>query len=98
MTRETRKRIQHFLKVHSLARIIGLNEDLTDEELFTLETAAYVHDIGIHAAEKKYGSSAGKYQEEEGPAPARAMLEQLKFPEDIIARVCWALICPPPLL
>ncbi|MFR6374036.1 MAG: phosphohydrolase [Subdoligranulum sp.] len=44
-----------------------------------LEAAAYVHDIGIKPAEQTYGSSAGKYQEELGPAPARAMMLECGF-------------------
>ncbi len=55
----------------------------------TLELAAILHDIGIHAAEEKYGSSSGKYQEIEGPAPARAILEELGADEKLIDRVCF---------
>lgn len=54
-----------------------------------LRTAAVLHDIGIHAAEEKYGSSSGKYQEIEGPAPARAILEELGADEKLIDRVCF---------
>ena len=50
------KRIQHFIKVHDLARIIGRLEHLGEEELDILETAAIVHDIGIKVSEEKYGS------------------------------------------
>ena len=45
------KRVQHFVKVHSFARLIGRAEGLKDKELFTLEAAALVHDIGIKAAD-----------------------------------------------
>ena len=41
------KRIQHFLKVHALARLIGTEEGLDSDEMVILETAALVHDIGI---------------------------------------------------
>ena len=44
-----------------------------------VEAAALVHDIGIHAAEKKYRSAAGEYQEIEGPW---------------LAASCWALLVP----
>ena len=50
--------------------------------------AALVHDIGIHAAEKKYRSAAGEYQEIEGPPIARAMLMALDFSPALINRVC----------
>ena len=62
------RRIQHFLKVHTYAALIGREEQLPPDVQERLEVAAILHDIGIHAAEKKYGSAAGKYQEIEGPA------------------------------
>ena len=49
------KRIQHFTKVHSYAKLIGEREQLSPEELYILEAAAYTHDIGIKPAEEKYG-------------------------------------------
>ena len=83
------KRINHFLKVHAFAKEIGELEKLNEETLFIVETAAYVHDIGIKISEHKYGSSAGKYQEIEGPAEAEKMLEQLGFDKKVINRVSY---------
>lgn len=83
------KRIQHFIKVASLCRTIGVGEGMTGPELLTLEAAGIVHDIGIHPAEKKYGCNTGKYQEELGPEPARNMLAEVGFAEDICERVAW---------
>ena len=83
------KRIQHFIKVHAFAKLIGEAEKLDAQTLFTLEAAAVVHDIGIKPAEKKYGSSSGKLQEKEGPGPARLMLTANGFEENTIARVCF---------
>ncbi len=82
-------RVQHFIKVHAFARLIGVSEGLSEKELFTLETAALVHDIGIKKAEEIYGSSAGHYQEELGPPIAEEMLEELGFDRDVTARVCY---------
>ena len=82
-------RVQHFIKVHAFARLIGVSEGFSEKELFTLEAAALVHDIGIKKAEEVYGSSAGHYQEELGPAIAEEMLEELGFDHDVTARVCW---------
>ena len=87
--REDPKRIQHFLKVHALCRLIGLGEGLAPEELYILEAAAYVHDIGIRAAEQKYGTQNGKLQEELGPPLAEALLKKLGFADHVISRVCW---------
>ena len=83
------KRVQHFVKVHSFARLIGRAEGLKDKELFTLEAAALVHDIGIKAAEKKFGSCSGRLQEMEGPAIAEEMLDKLGFEQDVTERVSY---------
>ncbi len=83
------KRINHALKVYALTLVIAESE-ITDE--FTRECAviaSVLHDIGIHASEEKYGSSAGKYQEIEGPPIAREMLSRLKYTEAVIDRVCF---------
>lgn len=82
-------RIQHFIKVHSFARLIGTGENIDEKTLYTLEAAAYVHDIGIKPAEEKYGSCAGPLQEKEGVGPAEKLLTELGFEKSIIDRVCW---------
>ena len=83
------KRIQHFLKVHEFARLIGFEENLDPYTQEVLEAAAIVHDIGIHKAEEKYGRNTGKYQEMEGPGEARTMLTALSWPQEVIDRVCY---------
>jgi HD superfamily phosphodiesterase len=83
------KRIQHFTKVHSYARLIGIGEELDDASLFILESAAYTHDIGIRVAEEKYGRCDGKLQEQEGPIIAQKMLSQLGFENYIVERICF---------
>lgn len=83
------KRIQHFLKVYEFARLMGRAEGLEPERQAILEAAAVVHDIGIHRAEQKFGSAAGRFQEREGPALAQAMLTRLGFSKHFIERVCF---------
>lgn len=83
------RRIQHFMKVHDFARTIGQLEGLDDDTLYILESAAVVHDIGIHVCEEKYGSCEGKLQEKEGPALAKEMLERLGYEQEVIDRVCY---------
>ena len=61
--------------VLSKARIEKVNE----YDLFNLESAAILHDIGIKVCEKKYNSTEGKLQEKEGPAVAREILENLDY-------------------
>lgn len=83
------KRIQHFIKVHSFAKTIGLLEKLDKETLYILETASLVHDIGIKACEEKYGDCSGKLQELEGAIIAREFLQGLGYKEKVIERVCF---------
>lgn len=81
------KRMQHFCKVHSYAKLIAENENMDKKDLFILETAALTHDIGIHLCEEKYGNCNGKLQEKEGPAIAKKLLQELGFAGDISERV-----------
>ena len=60
------KRIQHFCKVHSYAKLIAETENVDKECLFIIEAATLTHDIGIHFCEEKYGNCNGKLQEKEG--------------------------------
>lgn len=83
------KRIQHLTKVHAFARIIGREEQLDARTQFVLESAALVHDIGIRPAETKFGSCSGALQEQEGPAEARRLLENLDIAPDVVNRVCF---------
>ena len=71
------RRIQHFCKVHSYARLIAQMENVDYKTLFIIETAALTHDIGIHTCEEKYGECGGILQEKEGPALAKELLERL---------------------
>lgn len=68
------KRIQHFIKVYTFSKLIGLREGLDPQTQLILETTAAVHDIGIRKSLEVYGSYTGKTQEELGPAEADALL------------------------
>jgi hypothetical protein len=83
------RRINHSLKVVGYAVAITGKEDVTDKESFTIGLAAALHDIGIKEAERKYNSTAGRYQEEEGPPIARKILEECCVETAIIDRVCY---------
>ncbi len=82
------RRVHHLLKVHAFARLLGQEAGLTGPELGLLEAAALLHDIGIHAAEEKYGSADGKLQEQEGPPVARTLLAPLGCPREDMDRIC----------
>ena len=83
------ERVQHFLKVYAFCQVIGRQEGIPAPVQQILETAALVHDIGIRPSLKKYGSSAGAYQQIEGPAEAEKMLEELHYPAQMIERVSY---------
>jgi HD superfamily phosphodiesterase len=83
------RRVNHFLKVFSFAKSIGELENLDKDTQEILEVTAVMHDIGIKISEEKYNSSAGNYQEIEGPPVAREMLSKLNFNEKFIDRVCY---------
>lgn len=82
-------RINHALKVLAYARLIALGEGLKGDDLAALEAAAVLHDIGIHEAERRHGSSAGHLQEREGPPIARAILAEAGASMSIADRVCF---------
>ncbi len=69
--------------------MIGIGEGLSVEMQNILEIAAIVHDIGIHKAERSFGSSDGKLQEKLGPGEAIKLLTDLGYPRRIIDRVAY---------
>lgn len=83
------KRINHFMKVYAYAKAIGNEEGLDEKTQNILEISAIVHDIGIKLSEEKYNSSAGKYQEIEGPAEAKKLLNELNIEDNVVERVCY---------
>ena len=83
------KRIQHFLKVHRFAQMLGRMEGLDAHTQWILESAALVHDIGIRPAERKFGHQNGKLQEMEGPPCAERMLKGLGWDAADIERICY---------
>lgn len=79
------KRIGHAMRVARYAETIGKAEGAS---LAVVLSAAYLHDIGIHEAERKHNSTAARYQEEEGPPIAHAILTKLGAPASIIDEIC----------
>jgi len=79
------KRIGHAGRVARHAERIG---KLEGGNLAVILCAAYLHDIGIPEAERKFQSAAPEYQEQEGPPIARSILSKLKAKESVIQEVC----------
>jgi HD superfamily phosphohydrolase YqeK len=79
------KRVHHAIKVARFAEQILKMEGGNP---LVVMGAAYLHDIGVHEADRKYGSHSGHYQEMEGPAIAREILERLNVPKQMIDEIC----------
>lgn len=79
------KRIGHATRVARHAEKIGRRER---GNLAVILAAAYLHDIGIHEAKRKHGSTAAQYQEKEGPEIARSIMIKLGAKEKLIEEVC----------
>ncbi len=79
------RRIRHAYRVLDFAEQI-LNRHEADP--LVVMAAAILHDIGITKAEKKYGSSAGKYQQMEGPPIVRRILTEAGVDEQRTKHIC----------
>ncbi len=79
------KRIKHATAVVDFAEEINKYEH---GDPAVIMACGYLHDIGIKNAEAKHQSSAAKHQQVEGPAVARAILEELEVEAEIIDEVC----------
>ena len=79
------KRIGHATRVARHAKEI--NKIMQGNPAVVL-IAAYLHDIGIKEAERKYKSSSATYQHQEGPPVAREILAKLGAAQNLIDEVC----------
>jgi hypothetical protein len=82
---EDQKRIEHALAVLDYAEQI---QNVEGGDPLIVRAAAILHDIGIHEAERKYGSSAGKYQEIEGPPIAEEILKRFDISAEAVEHIC----------
>ena len=83
--KEDAKRIKHAHRVTEYAEELLKREG---GDYLIVIGASVLHDIGIHQADKKYGSTIGRYQEEEGPPIARGILTGLGFEQSQIEEIC----------
>lgn len=83
------RRINHAIKVLGYASAIAIAEKISSNEKRVIGLASILHDIGIKEAELKYQSSAGNYQEIEGPPIAKKIMEESGVPGETVSRVCY---------
>ena len=83
------RRINHALKVYGFTQILLEGEKVSGETRLITELAAILHDIGIKEAERKYQSSAGHFQEAEGPAVAIKILQECGINGLVADKVCF---------
>lgn len=86
---QDQRRIDHALKVLKAAKTIMAKEELTDFCRRVVVITAILHDIGIKNAEIKYHSSAGTYQELEGPPIARSIMLRCGESAEVMERVAY---------
>jgi len=80
-----KKRINHAKNVMHFAEEL-LKQEKADWHIVI--PAAILHDVGIKAAEEKYGSNAGHFQEKEGSEVARKILLKFGFQKRDIDEIC----------
>ena len=82
---------QDFKRIGHASKVARYAEQLVKEEkgdMAVVLIAAYLHDIGIKEAERKYQSNEARYQEQEGPPVARAILTKIGATAELIDEVC----------
>jgi HD superfamily phosphodiesterase len=82
---EDHRRIRHATRVAEYAERIGKEENA---DMAVVIISAYLHDIGIVEAERKYGSASPEHQHREGPPLARRILGALGTEPELVDWVC----------
>ncbi len=80
-----------FKRIGHAANVARYAEQIVKEEKgnpAVVLSAAYLHDIGIPEAARKYDSTAARYHQKEGPPIAREILTKLGARQEIIDEVC----------
>jgi len=79
------RQVRHTIEVLRYAEEILRRES---GDPVVVRAAAILHDIGIPEARRRYGSSAGRYQELEGPPIVRRMLAELDVDPEQAEHIC----------
>ena len=78
------KRIGHAMRVARYAERIGKNEK---GNMGVIMVAAYLHDIGIQEAQRKYGVQAADFHEQEGCLVAADILQRMAADDELTRKV-----------
>ena len=81
--------INHAMKVYSFTQVICGGEKVDEDVQLIAGLSGILHDIGIREAERKYQSSAWNYQELEGPAIAKDLLQSIDISATTLDRVLY---------
>lgn len=81
--------IDHFIRVWTYARTIGIQEGLDEGTQYVLEVAAITHDIACPLCREKYGDTRGAHQEAEGEIMVRDFLRDTGMADAQISRVAY---------
>ncbi|PLX50438.1 MAG: phosphohydrolase [Desulfobulbaceae bacterium] len=82
---DDQRRIAHAYKVADYAEQINRYEQGNPAIIMA---CAYLHDIGIKEAERKFNSTAARYQHQEGPPIAEKILSDLDVDQGMITEIC----------
>jgi HD superfamily phosphodiesterase len=78
-------------RIHHAKNVLAFAEELlieTKADPFIVIPAAILHDVGIKAAEEKFGKNNGPLQEQEGPRIAKEILLKEGFEKPAIEEIC----------
>jgi len=82
---ETQGMVDHTMEVFGYAMEI---QEVEGGDAGTVAASALMHDVGIPRAREVHGSSAGEYQEIEGPPICREILARHSVPQQQVDHVC----------
>jgi len=75
-------------RINHARHVLGYAVELFSKDKEVATASAILHESGIHEAERKYGNTAGRFQEIEGQAIARRMTGKAGMQKQKIEEVC----------
>lgn len=82
------RRTQHILKVYSLTKLIGEQENISNEDMIILNASAILHDICIKYCKEKYSGDASlENQKMEAPYIVEKFLKETNYTPSYIPKI-----------